>query len=114
MVTVVPIFSECDHFIGLWARNRDFTPSAGALSELMSLAEPTLRALTKKTVAYTDNSGVASVGHNISFQDGVFLMIDGERTPTEEVKHGKFFSAISMAGIPVAVRLATGTLTNDR
>lgn len=49
----------------------------------IGLAEPALRALTNIPYKRTENFGVVRVGENISFQDGVFLMIDNERSPIE-------------------------------
>ena len=104
---IVPIYNESDgKFIGIWAQNRSFTPTFGSLSELMSLAEPTLIALTKRPVKRTENYGVNHVGTNVGFQDGVFLMIDGEPTPIKDFKNGKSFIAISLKGIPIVKRLS--------
>lgn len=103
-MAVVPIFNEDDRFIGLWAQNRAFVPTLGSLSELMGLAEPTFTALSRKAYTRIENDGIVRVGHNISFQDGIFLMIDGELPPPEDVKRGQPFVAISYHGIPIAKR----------
>ncbi len=91
MASIVPIYNESDKFIGVWAQNRDFTPSLGSLGQLMGLAESTLIALTKLPYKRTDNYGIVRVFDNISFQDGMFLMIDEENLPTEDVRHSWLF-----------------------
>ncbi len=112
MAAVVPIYNEVNSFIGVWAQNRGFTPSRGALAELMSLAEPALAALTKIPYKRTENRGAVRVGSNVSFQDGVFLMIDGESAPTAEIEGGGSFVAIAYHGIPIVKRVTKGLPTS--
>ena len=104
MTDVVPIFDEGDGFIGVWASNRGLEPTMGSLAALMSLAEPTLKALTAAPCERTNNYGVVRVGDNISFRDGVFLMVGQHDSPPAAVKNGRSFVAISYHGVPIAKR----------
>ena len=104
MARVVPIYSEASRFIGVWAQSREFSATLESLAELGGLAKPTLMALTQLPVSRTENHGSIWVGENIGFLDGVFLMIDGEKTPPEDVKAGRSFTAIAFHGIPIAQR----------
>jgi hypothetical protein len=70
----------------------------------MGLAEPTLMALTRRPVTRTLNPVSSKVG-KVTFDEGMFLMIDGERAPTEAIKFGKSFVAISHGGVPCAKRV---------
>ena len=103
-MTVVPIFDQDDGFIGVWAQDQAFKPSMGSLAELGSLAEPTLNALSMRQSERTRNEGLLSAGDNIGFQDGVFVMIDGEKAPIQEVEAGGAYTAISYHGVPIAKR----------
>jgi hypothetical protein len=84
MASMCPIFDEQTAFIGIWALNRSFTPSLGTLAELVSLAEPTLRALTKLPQRRIPN-GRTEVGNGVQFLGGVFVMVKDERAPNEEL-----------------------------
>lgn len=106
MPHVVPIFDEKNGFIGIWADDEHFTPTFGNLAELVALTEPTLKALTKSAVTRTLNRGRFKVG-NVTFENGVFVMWGGEKSPQEEVKAGKSFRAFSYHGIPCAQRVDT-------
>lgn len=106
MSHVIPIFDEKNGFIGIWADDEDFTPTFGNLAELVALTEPTLKALTKSAVTRTLNRGRFKVG-NVTFENGVFVMWGGEKSPQEEVKAGKSFRAFSYHGIPCAQRVDT-------
>jgi len=104
MAHVVPIFNEEDGFIGVWAQDREFSPSPESLVGLIGLTEPVLTALTNLPYERIENNGIVRVGDNISFQNGIFLMIDGELPPAEEVKYGRSFVAISYHGVSIAKR----------
>lgn len=86
MASVVPIFDESDAFIGIWAQNRAFSPSFGTLAELVSLAEPTLQALTKNPCRRVPNDNT-DVGNAVRFEGGVFLMLKDAMAPNEELSH---------------------------
>ena len=105
MTTIVPIYDEAGKFLGLWAQNRNFSPSLKTLAELMSLAEPTFIVMNSRPYTRTKNIGVVCVGSNVEFEDGVFLMMEGEKSPVEEVKAGRSFMAMYHDNIPTLRRV---------
>ncbi len=82
--SVCPIFNEESSFIGLWALDKSFNASLGSLAELMSLAEPTLQALTNNSQRRIPNNST-EVGNGVRFDAGVFVMINEEKAPNEEL-----------------------------
>jgi hypothetical protein len=84
--SVCPIFDEKSGFIGIWALNRNFSPSLGTLGELMSLAEPTLQALTTLPQRRIPNDAT-EVGNGVRFEGGVFVMVKEARAPNEDLAH---------------------------
>jgi len=82
--SLCPIFNEESGFIGLWALNKSFNTSLGSLAELMSLAEPTLQALTNNPQRRIPNNST-EVGNGVRFDGGVFVMIKDEKAPNEEL-----------------------------
>ena len=103
---VCPIFDEQSKFIGLWALNPDFQASLGTLGELMSLAEPLLTALSKFPQRRVLNDSV-EVGNGVHFQGGVFVMIEDNRAPNEELSRPNSSVAyvlIGLAGIACLMR----------
>lgn len=82
--SVCPIFDEESSFIGIWALNPNFEPSLGTLAELMSLADPTLQALTKRPYRRVSNQNT-DVGNGVRFEGGVFLMVGESQAPNEEL-----------------------------
>ena len=105
MSTVVPIYDETGKFMGLWAQNRRFSPSMASLSELMGLAQPTFLVMNARPYNRFKNDGVVSVGKNVEFEDGVFLMMEGEQSPVDEVNAGASFLAMYHDGIPTLKRV---------
>jgi FKBP-type peptidyl-prolyl cis-trans isomerase len=81
---ICPIFDEQASFIGLWVLNPGFQASLGTVAELMSLAEPTLMALQKRPQRRIPNQSV-EVGNSVRFEDGIFIMLDEEKAPNEEL-----------------------------
>jgi hypothetical protein len=82
--SVCPIFDEQSAFIGIWALDRNFHASFGTLAELMSLAEPTLKALAALPQRRILNESV-DVGNGVRFEGGVFVMLNEEKAPNEEL-----------------------------
>jgi hypothetical protein len=107
MSNICPIFNEDQGFIGCWALNKNFEPTLGTLSELMSLAEPTLRAFSMNPTRRVDNASV-DVGNGVRFENGVFLMIKDELAPSEELARSEksAFALIDHHGIPCLIRCA--------
>jgi len=104
--SVCPIFNEESSFIGLWALNKSFSVSVGSLAELMSLAEPTLQALTKNPQRRVPNDST-EVGNGVRFDGGVFIMINDEKAPNEEIVNQDFEKAyilIDQYGIQCLIR----------
>lgn len=90
--SVCPIFDEESGFIGIWAFDKSFKPTHGTLGELMSLAEPTLQALTKLPQRRIPNDAT-EVGNGVRFEGGVFVMVSSERAPSEELANPESESA---------------------
>lgn len=102
--SICPIFDEASKFIGVWALNRNFQPSLGALGELMSLAQPTLKAFNGHPHRRVFNESV-DVGNGVRFEGGVFVMIGSEEAPNEKRANSKTaYVLIDMQGIACLMR----------